>query len=134
MSRLWTMVALAVCGVTVVAGQAPDRPFHSAELIFPLEHWHNHSSCVVEAANGNWVDQKASVNPRYAAYIFLARLGARHGKVTADGANAFTNMAFFDGHVALYPTEPFTRKSGTDNALIDFYRDTIFYINKQKGK
>lgn len=29
--------------------------FHRAELIFPLEHWHNHSSCVVEAPNGDLV-------------------------------------------------------------------------------
>jgi predicted neuraminidase len=30
-----------------------EKPFHSAELIFPLEHWHNHSSCIVEAPNGD---------------------------------------------------------------------------------
>lgn len=28
-------------------------PFLAAELIFPLEHWHNHSSMVVEAPNGD---------------------------------------------------------------------------------
>src|ERR687887_451476 len=28
-------------------------PFHEAELIFPLEHWHNHASCIVEAPNGD---------------------------------------------------------------------------------
>jgi prepilin-type N-terminal cleavage/methylation domain-containing protein len=88
---------------------------------------------VVEAANGNWVDQKASTDPRYASYIFLARLGARHGKITSEGANAFTYFAFFDGHVGLYPTEPYTRKSGNDNALIDFKQETVFYITKQKG-
>jgi prepilin-type N-terminal cleavage/methylation domain-containing protein/prepilin-type processing-associated H-X9-DG protein len=87
---------------------------------------------VVEAANGNWVDQKPSTDPKYASYIFLARLGARHGKVTSDGANAFTNFAFFDGHVGLYPTEPYTHKSGTDNALIDYYSETVFYRTKQK--
>ena len=30
-----------------------DTPLHEAELIFPLEHWHNHASMVVEAANGD---------------------------------------------------------------------------------
>jgi predicted neuraminidase len=30
-----------------------DRPFHTAELIFPLEHWHNHASMVVELPNGD---------------------------------------------------------------------------------
>src|ERR1700758_5293300 len=28
-------------------------PQHSAELIFPLEHWHNHSSSIVELPNGD---------------------------------------------------------------------------------
>ncbi len=28
-------------------------PQYSAELIFPLEHWHNHSSSVVELPNGD---------------------------------------------------------------------------------
>ncbi len=27
-------------------------PFHTAELIFPLENWHNHSSAIVETPNG----------------------------------------------------------------------------------
>nr|MDQ3623838.1 exo-alpha-sialidase [Verrucomicrobiota bacterium] len=30
-------------------------PFHRAELIFPLEHWHNHGSCIVEAPNGDLI-------------------------------------------------------------------------------
>lgn len=29
------------------------EPFLHAELIFPLEHWHNHGSCIVEQPNGN---------------------------------------------------------------------------------
>ena len=53
MPRAWTIVALAVCSVAVVSGQAPDRPFHTAEFVFPLEHWHNHASTVVELPSGN---------------------------------------------------------------------------------
>ena len=30
-------------------------PFHTSEMIFPLEHWHNHSSMVVEAPNGELI-------------------------------------------------------------------------------
>ncbi len=30
-----------------------EAPFHSAELIFPLERWHNHSSAIVELPNGD---------------------------------------------------------------------------------
>ncbi len=33
--------------------QAADRPFLTSELIFPLEHWHNHSSMVVELPGGD---------------------------------------------------------------------------------
>lgn len=35
------------------AAQAANRPFHTSELIFPLEHWHNHSSMVVEVPGGD---------------------------------------------------------------------------------
>ena len=31
----------------------PIKPLYSAELIFPLQHWHNHSSSIVELANGD---------------------------------------------------------------------------------
>ena len=30
-----------------------EDPFHEAELIFPLEHWHNHASSIVELPNGD---------------------------------------------------------------------------------
>ncbi|HZS10557.1 MAG TPA: exo-alpha-sialidase [Blastocatellia bacterium] len=44
-----------VIGMAIPAGtdKADARPFHEAELIFPLEHWHNHASCIVEAPNGD---------------------------------------------------------------------------------
>ncbi len=31
----------------------PEEPFHSAELVFPLESWHNHGSSLVELPNGD---------------------------------------------------------------------------------
>ena len=34
-------------------GDSGAAPFHTAELIFPLEHWHNHGSCVVETPGGD---------------------------------------------------------------------------------
>jgi prepilin-type processing-associated H-X9-DG protein len=89
---------------------------------------------LVEASDPNWMDQKQSTEyPK----IWLKRLGARHGKKTADGLNAKTHFAFFDGHVGLFDSEPYTRRTrtgGKDNALIDYYTDTIFYLNKQRGK
>lgn len=45
------IVVLALSLAAVAAAQA-DRPFHTSELIFPLEHWHNHSSMVVELPGG----------------------------------------------------------------------------------
>ena len=30
-----------------------EEPQHLAEIIFSLEHWHNHGSCIVECPNGD---------------------------------------------------------------------------------
>ena len=51
-NRLLTRAAqFAVAVVAVVSASA--APQHSGELIFPLEHWHNHSSSIVELPNGD---------------------------------------------------------------------------------
>lgn len=94
---------------------------------------------IVEAADPNWMDQTAST--RYPNDICLRRMGARHGKRTSLGTDAFINLAFFDGHVALYPTQPFSRRvaegnsvyggASPDNGMITFTKDTIFYLSKQ---
>ncbi|MBI5767199.1 MAG: exo-alpha-sialidase [Verrucomicrobia bacterium] len=39
--------------MVVRASAADEKPFHSAELLFPLEAWHNHGSCIVETAAGD---------------------------------------------------------------------------------
>src|SRR5687767_11264177 len=31
------------------------EPFLKGEFIFPMEHWHNHASCIVEAPNGDLI-------------------------------------------------------------------------------
>lgn len=36
----------------VVPAWNEEKPFHEAELIFPLEHWHNHGSSIVELPDG----------------------------------------------------------------------------------
>jgi predicted neuraminidase len=38
---------------TCAAGRKADAPFLEAEIIFPLEGWHNHASVIVEAPNGD---------------------------------------------------------------------------------
>jgi prepilin-type N-terminal cleavage/methylation domain-containing protein/prepilin-type processing-associated H-X9-DG protein len=88
---------------------------------------------IVEAANNNWYDQTESTGY---AKNFLRRLGARHGKRTPNspkqwpGGNAKTNMAFFDGHVAMYESKIF---QNPQNVMDKQVKEVIFYINKQKG-
>jgi prepilin-type processing-associated H-X9-DG protein len=85
---------------------------------------------IVEASNNNWHDQAMGTFEGAALpNIRLRRLGARHGKKTADGLNAWTNFAFFDGHVALYPTKDF---QFPQNKIATYYQETIFYLNKQR--
>jgi predicted neuraminidase len=48
------LTVLAVATVSALTGAA-EHPFFNSELIFPLEHWHNHGSCIVEAPNGDLI-------------------------------------------------------------------------------
>ena len=52
MARLALMLVSSAAVVLSVAGQQA-APFLEAELVFPLEHWHNHASMLVEAPNGD---------------------------------------------------------------------------------
>ena len=36
-------------------GKTTNKSFLESELIFPLEHWHNHASSIVEASNGDLI-------------------------------------------------------------------------------
>jgi prepilin-type N-terminal cleavage/methylation domain-containing protein/prepilin-type processing-associated H-X9-DG protein len=88
---------------------------------------------LVEAPNPNWYDQTESA--KYKG-LYMKRLAARHGKKSADGANAYTNMAFFDGHVALFFTKPFNT-GPTNNVKMPadkFTAETIFWVGNQRGK
>ena len=40
---------------TVFVGESPAEPMLAGELIFPLEDWHNHGSCIVECPNGDFL-------------------------------------------------------------------------------
>jgi predicted neuraminidase len=39
--------------LSLASPQPRATAFYEAELIFPLEHWHNHASCIVECPNGD---------------------------------------------------------------------------------
>jgi len=47
------IVGIATLVATVTLSRAEERPFCTSELLFPLETWHNHASCIVEAPNGD---------------------------------------------------------------------------------
>lgn len=44
---------IAAVAIFCVAGVVGAEPLHDAELVFGLEAWHNHASCVVECPNGD---------------------------------------------------------------------------------
>jgi prepilin-type N-terminal cleavage/methylation domain-containing protein/prepilin-type processing-associated H-X9-DG protein len=85
---------------------------------------------VAEAANPNWHDTAVSV--KYPG-LYLKKLAARHGRKSANGANAYVNFSFFDGHVALYPSVDFnTPPSGGNFPQDNFKSGTIFWLGHQK--
>jgi prepilin-type N-terminal cleavage/methylation domain-containing protein/prepilin-type processing-associated H-X9-DG protein len=79
-----------------------------------------------ETNSNNVVDQALVVPPNK-----MRRLAARHGKVTGDGYNASTNLAFFDGHVSLYPTARFDLNPGS-TGWAGFKQETIGYLNDER--
>jgi prepilin-type N-terminal cleavage/methylation domain-containing protein/prepilin-type processing-associated H-X9-DG protein len=89
--------------------------------------------CMInEAANPNWHDPVESA--KYPG-VFLKKLAARHGKKTGNGANAYTNIAFFDGHVALFPSTMFNAPpAGSTSKYPEdrFKSETIFWLGHQK--
>lgn len=50
---LMLAAVVAVLGAAGAMARAAERPFHTSRFVFPLEHWHNHGSSVVELKNGD---------------------------------------------------------------------------------
>jgi prepilin-type N-terminal cleavage/methylation domain-containing protein/prepilin-type processing-associated H-X9-DG protein len=89
---------------------------------------------IVESANPNFYDQTSST--KYPG-LYFRRLAGRHGrKEPPNGANAWTNLAFFDGHVALFPTSRFNvGPTGSPQYPADkFTQETIFWVGNQKPR
>jgi prepilin-type N-terminal cleavage/methylation domain-containing protein/prepilin-type processing-associated H-X9-DG protein len=84
---------------------------------------------LVEATNTNFYNP-TTVYPN----IPFGRLAARHGQKTADKLNAYTNFAFFDGHVGLFPSATFQNVPSGQAPGQNFYRETIFFVTQQRGK
>jgi prepilin-type processing-associated H-X9-DG protein len=85
---------------------------------------------IVEAADPNWHDNSSVLNPE-GKTVWIYRLGARHGKKTANGYNASTNMCYFDGHVDLLPTEPFYYN---DPLTFGEGSGHVLYVNMQRSR
>lgn len=49
-AMIFSVIGLPISGESA---SAAGKPFLESELIFPLEHWHNHASCIVETPNGD---------------------------------------------------------------------------------
>lgn len=49
----WFLGVACLGSTAPAAPHEPTRPFLKSELIFPLEHWHNHASCIVETPQGD---------------------------------------------------------------------------------
>lgn len=60
-STLFALAVFCICCIgywgwleqSEAATSSALKPFIESELIFPLEHWHNHASCIVECPNGD---------------------------------------------------------------------------------
>jgi prepilin-type processing-associated H-X9-DG protein len=82
---------------------------------------------LVESNQYNWIKNTSSINPPHT----LDRLASRHGNFTTAlntsgislplNTNRSANFAFFDGHVALFPTAPldanYLRQSDQNSGL-----------------
>lgn len=52
-TRSSTALLVLLIAVAFSASARADEPLHSAELVFPPEHWHHHGSCIVECPTGD---------------------------------------------------------------------------------
>src|SRR5882672_5357207 len=46
-------IFLFFCLALVFCARSAEHPFHRAEILFPLETWHDHASCIVETPNAD---------------------------------------------------------------------------------
>src|ERR1043166_8770197 len=50
---VFLFLAAQLCCAASTGPANHDKPFLQSALLFPLEHWHKHSSCIVECPNGD---------------------------------------------------------------------------------
>jgi prepilin-type N-terminal cleavage/methylation domain-containing protein/prepilin-type processing-associated H-X9-DG protein len=62
---------------------------------------------------------------------YSARISGRHGKPLNNGKDGWFNCAFFDGHVTLQSTEPYTRAGKGASSLSILKNETMFWLKDQ---
>jgi prepilin-type N-terminal cleavage/methylation domain-containing protein/prepilin-type processing-associated H-X9-DG protein len=85
---------------------------------------------ILESNNNNPCDQTNQGTTGHR----MRRLAARHGSLNTDKTNAYTNFAFFDGHVGLFRTIDFdldTTVNNTGTGFTSMHNNTIGYLNNQ---
>jgi predicted neuraminidase len=84
-----TCIILTLALAALTGKSQADSHHYSAELVFPLETWHNHGSCIVECPNGDllvcWFHGSGE---RQADDVAI--LGARKVKATGQWTKPFT--------------------------------------------
>ncbi|HYW46512.1 MAG TPA: exo-alpha-sialidase [Bryobacteraceae bacterium] len=128
------MRTIAVCLFSLTC--ALGAPQHSSELIFPLEHWHNHSSSVVELPNGDllvcWFHGSGE---RTADDVLIsgARWNRSTGKWTAPFTMADTPgfpetnpVLFLDSHRRLFFLWPLIIAHRWETALMKYRISTDY--------
>jgi prepilin-type N-terminal cleavage/methylation domain-containing protein len=85
---------------------------------------------VAEATDPNWVDQTQTTMPNGESR-YIRRIAARHGRKTADGYDAYTNVCYFDAHVELKETHPISSVDPEDDSTFRESSGFIIYLNRQ---
>jgi prepilin-type processing-associated H-X9-DG protein len=73
-----------------------------------------HSDVLCMLAESSYIDWMlggtkytgTALPPLQGETMWMPSLAARHGRATVNHNNAYTNIAFFDGHVAEFATQP----------------------------
>jgi prepilin-type processing-associated H-X9-DG protein/prepilin-type N-terminal cleavage/methylation domain-containing protein len=84
--------------------------------------------CVLEGVSNNMFDDPSGSIGKF------PRLSGKHGDATNNGHDGTTNFAFFDGHVASFPTLPYSNNgcnTYVGGAAMPTVAETLFYLQQQ---